>query len=141
MCGTGTAATLLTWRPRGREGSTPSPSADTPARNAELGTRNEQSLFFIPHSPFRTPRFEDALVVKRTSFHASNVAFRVRILAGVLRVGPVAQRRRRLPDAEEIGGSSPPRITGSRFALTDAACGVTDARGSVTAEERGSTPP
>src|SRR5436309_1599370 len=46
---------------------------------------------------------------------------------GTVRLDPVAQGRRRLPDTEEIGGSSPPRITprARKAGVPDAVCGVT----------------
>src|SRR2546430_311236 len=68
-------------------------------------------------------------------------AVQVRILAGVL-ADPVAQRRRRLPDTEEFGGSSPPGITAAGGpAALDAVRGVAVSTRPCEGRSGGFTPP
>jgi hypothetical protein len=120
---------------RGRrwpEGSTPSPSAEEGKREKEKSSDQSTlrlSLFpfslFPSHAPvvkrIITPRFERGIPGSNPGWGTSD---------------PVAQRRRRLPDAEEIGGSSPPGITDRRSPWCSGF-----ARDSVKVEVVGSTPP
>src|SRR5260370_25160039 len=59
----------------------------------------------------RLPCLPLAPMVKRTSSHASNFGFRVRVLVGAL-VSPVVQWAGRPRDMGKIAGSNPARATG-----------------------------